>query len=221
MQLRIESVSSLQYFLLGLPLLIILLLPPVFANENLYVSSDIAEKNIVEKYSLQVDNDRSFIDGCTNFAPKNYHHKSSYRYFDQLSPTFDVGFLKNEYPIIIDSTTFMKSDFLDKSKTVTLETGQPISIKILLLENRGPQNIQNVTLYTDLQNTLLLEKLPYISLNKDPSEPVSDPIYMYIKGQVEEDFGQSYRGGSPWASYSVKTHDPENIFGNVTASFSK
>ena len=211
-----KSKLFLVFLLVTIPLI-----PSVFANENLYVSKDIAEKNFIENYGLDVDNDRSFIDGCTSFAPKNYHRVTTYRYFDQLSPTFDVGFLKNEYPITIDSTTFEKSEFLEPSKTVTIQSDQPVVMKILLFENRGPQNIQNVTLYADLQNNFLLETMPSISLNKDPPKPVSDPIQYYIKGQIEEDFGQSYRGGNHWASYSLNVKDPENIFGNVTASFSK
>ncbi len=196
--------------------------PSAFAtNENLYVSKDIAEQNIIEKYISQIDKNRSFIDGCSSFAPLNYDRVSFYRNVDQFNPTFDVGFFKNEYPITINSSTLTKSDFLDQSKTILLQTSNPVTVKILLFENRGPQNIQNVTMYFDYQNSLSIDALPYISLNKDPPEPVSDPILLYIKGQIEEDFGQSYRYGSPWASYSVTSHDPENIFNNVTASFSK
>jgi len=203
--------------------IISMLVQPVFAtNENLYVSSDIAEQGIVEKYYSQLENTFPFSDGCTSFAPENYHHKSNYFYIDELSPTFDVGFFKNEHPLVIDSTPFTKSDFLKKSKTVTVETGNPIVLKVLLFENRGPQNIQNVILYINLQDSFSIDdNTPYISLNKDPPGPVSDPIHLYIKGQIEEDFGQSYRYGTPWASYSVKTHDPNGLFGNVTSSFSK
>ena len=202
--------------------LLIPLFTSAFAtNENLYVSKDIAEQSIVEKYISQKDKNRSFIDGCSSFAPQSYDRTSFYRYVDQFNPTFDVGFFKNEYPITINSSPLTKSDFLDQSKTIQLQTSNPVTVKILLFENRGPQNIQNVTMYFDYQNSLSIDGLPYISLNKDPPEPVSDPILLYIKGQIEEDFGQSYRYGSPWASYSVTSHDPENIFNNVTASFSK
>jgi hypothetical protein len=76
-------------------------------------------------------------------------------------------------------------------------------------------------MYFDYQNSLSIDGLPYISLNKDPPESVFDPNQLYIYGQIEEDFGQLYRHGSSWASYSVTSHDPENIFNNVTASFSK
>ncbi|MCH8323935.1 MAG: hypothetical protein IH813_02395, partial [Thaumarchaeota archaeon] len=89
-----------------------ILVQPVFAaNENLYVSRDIAEQGIVEKYALKPKNVFPLNDGCTSFAPENYDHKSNYFYIDELSPTFDVGFLKDEYPLVIDSTPFTKSDF--------------------------------------------------------------------------------------------------------------
>jgi len=202
--------------------LLIPLVTSAFAtNENLYVSKDIAEQSIVEKFISQKDKNRSFIDGCSSFAPQSYDRVSSYRYVDQFNPTFDVGFFKNEYPITINSSPLTKLDFLDQSKTIQLQTSNPVTVKILLFENRGPQNIQNVTMYFDYQNSLSIDGLSYISLNKDPPDPVSDPNQLYIYGQIEEDFGKSYRPGSPWASYSVTSHDPENIFNNVTASFSK
>ncbi len=47
-----------------------ILVQPVFAtNENLYVSRDIAEQGIVEKYYSQLENTFPFNDGCTSFAP--------------------------------------------------------------------------------------------------------------------------------------------------------
>ena len=203
-------------------LAITLLVQPAFANENLFVSRDIAEKEIAEKLASKSENVFPFSGACTSFAPLNYDHKNNYFYFDQLSPTFDVGFFKNEFPLVIDSTSFTKSDFLDKSKTVSLETDNPVSIEILLFENRGPQNIQNITLYTNLQESFSIDKnTPRILLEKDPPEPVSDPIQYYIRGQIEEDFGQSYRYDTPWASYTVSKYDPDNLLGNVTSSFSK
>ena len=203
-------------------ILISMVAQPVFAsNENLYVSRDVAEQQISEKYYSQLDNTYSFTEGCTSFAPLNYSHKSYLFYIDVLNPTFDVGFSKNEYPLVIDSTSFSKSDFL-KSKTVSLETNKPVDVKILLFENRGPQNIQNVTLYANLKDSFSFDQsTTYISLEKDPPEPVSDPIQNYIRGQIEEDFGQSYRYDRPWASYSVKTNDPNGIFEKVSSTFSK
>jgi len=108
-------------------------IPSAFAtNENLYVSKDIAEQNIIEKYISQIDKNRSFIDGCSSFAPLNYDRVSFYRNVDQFNPTFDVGFFKNEYPITINSSTLTKSDFLDQSRTIPLQTSNPVTVKILL-----------------------------------------------------------------------------------------
>lgn len=208
-------------FLLLLSIFLVFSTSPASAEENLYVSKDIADKNFLKNFPLESDSEFAFVDGCTSFVSENYHRVSYSRYIDQISPTFDVGFYNDEYPITIDSTIFSKSDFFGKSKTVMLKTKQPIILEINLFENRGPQNIENVTLYADLQNSLEKENTPYISLTKNPPSPVSDPIFNYIKGQIEEDFGQSYRYGEPWASYSVVTYDPEKIFGNVTAKYSK
>ena len=43
-----------------------------YGYENLYVSKDIAEKNISEKH-LPLSSDSDVYAGCTSFAPKNYH----------------------------------------------------------------------------------------------------------------------------------------------------
>lgn len=183
---------------------IVVSLSDVYAYENLYVSRDIAEKNIEEKYT-SISNSYILTDECSSFAPKNYDHKSNYRYIDQLSPTFDVGFLKNEFPLVINSISFEKSDFVTKSKTIPLEIGEYVSVNLLLFENRGSQNIQNVTMYVDTQNLFLTdENFSSISIVKDEPESISDPIQYYIKGQIEEDFGQSYRTGSPWAVIPLK-----------------
>jgi len=189
--------------------------------DNLFVSWEIMESKLEEKYGEKLQNIFEQNEGCTSFAHKK--NRGYFAYIDDLSPTFGVGFFTNEYPVIIDSIPFTKSQFLEKSNTVTIETGRQITVTVLLFDDRGPQNIQNVTLNTNLNgnNFTIKNNTSYIILYKNPPEPVSDPIMFYIKGQIEEDFGQSYRYGSPWASYSVKTHDPDGLFNNVTSSFSK
>ncbi len=98
--------------LMGIFVISILVQPVFAANENLYVSRDIVEQGIAEKNASKPKNVFSLNDGCTSFAPLNYDRKSNVFYFDELSPTFDVGFLKKEFPLVIDSTPFTKSDFL-------------------------------------------------------------------------------------------------------------
>jgi len=192
----------------------------VYAYENLYVSHDIAMKKIGEKYISPSSN--VVIDGCTNFVPEHYHSVKAYRYFDQFSPTFDVGFLKNEYPLTVNSIPFEKSDFVTKSKTLQLERGSPISITLLLFEDRGPQNIQNVTMYFEYQNSSgMKNSSSSFSIVKDEPKPVSDSIQYYIRGGIEEDFDQSYLYGNIWTNYSLKVNDVNNLFQNFTASVSK
>ena len=191
--------------------------------DNLFVSWEIMERKLEEKYDEKLQNVFEQNGGCTPFAPKNWKNRGTVVYIDELSPSLSVGLFPNEYPVIIDSTPFTKSQFLEKTNTVTIETGMPITVTVLLFDDRGPQNIQNVTLNANLNgnNFSIKNNTSYIILDKDPPEPVSAPMMYYIKGQIQEDFGQSYRYGSPWASYSLKTHDPDGLFNNVTSSFSK
>lgn len=199
---------------------IIFTVSDVYAYENLYVSHDVVMKNIGEKYLSPSSN--VVIDGCTNFVPEHYHSVKAYRYFDQFSPTFDVGFLKNEYPLTVNSIPFEKSDFVTKSKTLQLETGDPISITLLLFEDRGPQNIQNVTMYFEPQNSSIMKNSSSsFSIVKDEPKPVSDSIQYYIRGGIDEDFDQSYLYGNTWTNYSLQVNDTNNLFQNVTAGVSK
>ena len=191
----------------------------IYAFENLYVSNDDMKKNIEQKY---VSSSNALINGCTSFAPEHYHRITGYRYYDQFSPTFDAGFLKNEYPVTINSINFEKSDFITKSKTVELTPNSPISITLLLFENRGPQNIQNVTMYLEHQNfSMQKNTLSSFSIVLDDPEPVSNPIQYYIQGGIDEDFNQSYLYENTWTNYSLKVNDTDNLFENVTATVSK
>lgn len=191
----------------------------IYAYENLHVSHENMKKNIVQKY---VSPSNTLIDGCTSFAPEHYHRITGYRYYDQFGPTFDAGFLKNEYPVTINSINFERSDFMTKSKTVELTANSPISITLLLFENRGPQNIQNVTMYLEHQNSSMQKNTTtsFSIILNDP-EPVSDPIQYYIKGGIDEDFNQSYLYGNTWTNYSLKVNDSDNLFQNVAATVSK
>ena len=73
---------------------------------------------------------------------------------DRTAPSFGIGFAENEYPVIIDNTTFKMSDLATKVDTVTGETGKSIQVKVLVFDEIHSSEIQIVNLLTNLRGGL-------------------------------------------------------------------
>jgi len=164
------------------------------ANPNLYVSQEIARENL--RKILEFDYEYVFKEStnCNSYAPKNYHRQSYIRYIDRMNPSAEVSFTKNQYPLTIDQTTFKTSDFADGSKTVNIETGKLIQLKLLLFENRGPQNIEKINLITNTNenNFTKLQSDTYITLEKIIPDTGGSSIYDYIYGRIDEDLFRNH-----------------------------
>lgn len=197
------------------------MIPKVEAeNQNLYVSQEIAKENL--RKILEFDYEYVFKEStnCNSYAPKNYHHQSYIRYIDRMNPSAEVSFTKNQYPLTIDQTTFKTSDFSDGSKTVNIETGKPIQLKLLLFENRGPQNIEkiNLILNTNENNFTKLQSDTYITLEKIIPDTGGSSIYDYIYGRIDEDRHRSYTYPNKLGNYSLEVNDPNEFFSEITAT---
>jgi len=190
------------------------------AYENLYVSRDVAEEKLQEL--LEFDYEYVFKEstGCNSYAPKNWDLRSNIRYIDRMNPSFEIAFSKNEFPLTIDTTTFKTSDFSNGSKTVKIETGKPIQLKLLLFENTGPQNVEKIILFTNTIeiNFTTMQSDTYIIFEKINPDSIGPPIYDYIYGGVEEDPYRSWTYPNKLGIYSVMVNDPHNFFSEVTAS---
>ena len=73
---------------------------------------------------------------------------------DNIKPSFITAFAENEYPITIDGTTFKMPDLAGKVDTITVETGKPIQVKVLVFDETHASEIWNVNLLTNLRGGL-------------------------------------------------------------------
>lgn len=190
------------------------------AFSYLYVSREVMEKNLEQRYSKNHVIEKEEFSVCNSFVPKGWSHHTSYRYIDNMRPSLEVGFFKNEYPVIINSIPFEKSQFTSKTNTVFATTGDPIILKLLIFENTGPQNIKTVNLFTKLHgdNFSYNQSETIITLQKDPPPPASSPIQLYINGGIREDPGQSHKYPNKLGEYSVTKIDPHNLISELDAS---
>lgn len=190
------------------------------SNPNLYVSSEYVKNNLIN--TLKFDNEYPMREstGCNSFAPKNWDKKTFFgRYFDVMNPSFDISFFRNEIPLTINNSDFKISDFVKGTNTAIIEPGKTVKLKLLLFENTGPQNVQEIILFPINQknNFTLVENYTYISLNKNipiPKGSVYDQALMY---DISEDPYRSFTYPNKLGTYSVFVNDPENLFSEVSA----
>jgi len=191
-------------------------------NDNLYVSRDAMLQNLDQKYDSIIETPPK-SGGCNSSFPPGWKYQSNVRYIDKISPSFSLGFYKKEFPIVIDSTTFSKTQFSDSSHTAILEVGKPIKLKMLIFENTGPHNIKTVTIATNFQDDSLTEKTNTAKMifEKLHPPPPSDSIHLYIFGVIEEDQERSNTYPNKLGNYFVKKSDPVGLFSNVKGTATK
>ena len=188
------------------------------SNPNLYVSSDYVKKNLVNTLKFDFEYPMRESTGCNSYAPKNWDKKSYYRYFDVMNPSLQISFLRNEIPLTIDNTNFKTSDFVDGAKTVTIEQEKNVKLKLLLFENTGPQNIQEIILFPHIKNNnfTLSQNNTYISLIKNIPVPTGSIYDKAMQYDIREDPYRSFTYPNKLGTYSVFVNDPENLFSQVS-----
>ena len=217
-----QNFGKLSIFILSGIILIFAPLSVQALNDNLYVSRDTMLQNLGEKYGSTIET-LSKSGGCNSSFPSDWNHQSNPIYIDRISPSLSMGFYKKEFPIVIESTTFSKSQFSDSSHTAILEVGKPIKLKILIFEDTGPHNIETVTIATNFQDDSLTGKTNTAKMifeKLDPPPP-SDSIYLYIFGGIEEDQERSNTYSNKLGNYFVKISDPVGLFSNVKGTATK
>jgi len=204
--------------------IVIFLMPTFFVvsmdntNANLFVSRDEMKKNL--RSILEPDLEYKFKEstGCNSFAPQNWSRNSNYVYIDRLNPSFEIAFFRNEIPLVIENTKFKTSEFSGGTKTVTTKAGQPINLKLLLFENTGPHNIQNIILYPNIQenNFTKMETDTYIVFERDDPELTGYKLHQYHTRGIREDPFRSYTYPNLLGNYLIQINDPNNLFSEVT-----
>ena len=202
----------------------IILIPMFFVvsvdntNANLFVSTDETKKNL--RSIIEPDLEYKFKEstGCNSFAPQNWSRNSNYVYIDRLNPSFDIAFFRNEIPLVINNIKFKTSEFSEGTKTVTTEAGQPIKLKLLLFENTGPHNIQNIILYPNIQedNFTKMETDTYIIFEKDNPVLTGYKLEQYHTRGIREDPYRSYTYPNLLGNYLIQINDPKNLFSEVS-----
>ncbi len=188
-------------------------------NPNLYVSSEYLQNNLNKILNFDFGYPINESTGCNSFAPKNWDKKSFFRYIDVMNPSLDISFLRNEFPLVIDNTNFKTSDFVDGIKTVTVDQDKIMKLKLLLFENTGPQNIQEIILFPNIQdkNFNEIQNQTYISLVKNIPVTTGSIYDKAIQYDIWEDPYRSFTYPNKLGTYSVHVNDPENLISEVTA----
>ena len=211
--------------LIALITMIIFLVPTFFVvsvdntNANLFVSRDEMKKNL--RSILQPDLEYKFEEStsCNSFFPKNWSRNSNYVYIDLLNPSFEVAFFRNEVPFQINETKFKTSEFPEGTKTVTSNVGETINLTLLLFENTGPHNIQNIILYPTIQenNFTKMETDTYIIFERDDPVLTGYKLEQFHTRGIREDPYRSFTYPNLLGNYSLQVNDPNNLFSEVTA----
>ncbi len=192
-------------------------------NANLFVSRDEMNKNL--RSIVQPDLEYKFEEssGCNSFFPLNWSRNSNYVYLDRLNPSFQVAFFRNEIPLLINDAKFKTSEFSGGAKTVTAKVGEPINLKLLLFENTGPHNIQNIILYPNIQedNFTKMETDTYIVFERDDPVLTGYKLEQYYTRGIREDPFRSFTYPNLLGNYSIQINDPNNLFSEVTANAKK
>jgi len=190
------------------------------SNPNLYVSSEYLQNNFNKILNVDFEYPFNESTGCNSFAPKNWDKKSFFSiYFDVMNPSFQISFLRNEFPLVIDNTNFKTSDFVDGIKTVTVDQDKIMKLKLLLFENTGPQNIREIILFPNIQdkNFIEMQNQTYISLVKNIPVTTGSIYDKAIQYDIWEDPYRSFTYPNKLGTYSVHVNDPENLISEVTA----
>ncbi len=189
------------------------------SNPNLYVSSEYVKNNLINILKFDFEYPIKESTGCNSYAPKDWDKKTFYRYIDVMNPSLDISFLRNEIPLEIDNTNFKTSDFVDGVKTVTIEQEKNVKLKLLLFENTGPQNIQEIILFPHIKNNnfTLSQNNTYISLIKNIPVPTGSIYDKAMQYDIWEDPYRSFTYPNKLGTYSVHVNDPENLISEVTA----
>ena len=206
--------------ILGIFVGMILVSTPAFAqNDNLIVSDDVMKRELREKYEPEIQ-EHLIKGGCTTFAPLGWTHStSSLRYIDRISPTFDLGFHKKDIPLMINSEKFQRDQFLDKNRTVQVNTDESTKIRLLIFENTGPQNIDNLIIFTNFRGDDVLTSDAFIRVDKlDEPVPLDDPVYEMMRGDMEDDPNRSIQFPNKLGRYEVLVIDPNELFGEISVT---
>ena len=188
------------------------------SNPNLYVSSDYVKKNLVNTLKFDFEYPMRESTGCNSFAPKDWDKKSFYRYIDVMNPSLDISYLRNEIPLTIENTKFKTSDFVEGKKTVTLEQNNKVKLKLLLFENTGPQNIQEIFLFPKINNNFTLnQNSTYITLIKNIPAPTGSVYNQAMQYDIFEDPYRSFTYPNKLGTFTVFVNDPEDLFSDVSA----
>ena len=188
--------------------LCISIIVPAFGNESLYVSRDEVKKAVAEKLAREIsENWNSTLEGkfenlkgCSTYVPENWKHKTHFFYIDRLPPSFNVGFHKGEFPLMINSHEISYLKFAEKTEHVKLSVKEPLQIAIRVFEDSGPENVQTFSLAINHQGTDLVGNPPKTYIIWD-----SKLIYDQIpKNKGIKDIIETFQ-----------VSDPEELFSDV------
>lgn len=71
---------------------------------------------------------------------------------DKTAPSYNTAPVAGEYPLVINGRSIDLSEFTTYlGQPIIAETGKAVKIKLRLYDNSGPQNIQHVSMYTDIR----------------------------------------------------------------------
>ena len=87
------------------------------------------------------------------------------------------AFSSSEHGLTISGSSFDLSSFTNTVPTTTIKTGTPLSIKLLIYDNDGPDTIQHVGLFTNLNGLPpeVYNSDTYISFDKGKPLDIIDP----------------------------------------------
>ncbi|MDE1866823.1 MAG: hypothetical protein KGI08_03820, partial [Thaumarchaeota archaeon] len=149
------------------------------ANKNLPVSQQITFTNGIPKVSVFHDrqHDGTFADSgdqlstqvtqlssCLFLASASDDHTSKFAIGGVIAALAILGannaptaptlsgaqFASDEYPLTIDGKGFKLDNYTDTIPTSTFHVGIPASLKLLIYENYGPDDVQGVSLFSNL-----------------------------------------------------------------------
>lgn len=100
-------------------------------------------------------------------------------YYDIDGPSFSQKFGDGEKPLVIGNTIFSKIGYYNqKTETALVKIGTQVPFRLLMFENEGPQNVQHVALYMNLDgamNTEVHKSDTWIVFDKNKDFEIHDP----------------------------------------------
>jgi len=96
-------------------------------------------------------------------------------------PSFTTGFSASETPLSINGTGFKLNGHINTGTTVTLHTGKPFVLKMLLYGSQGTSDVQHVAIFTNLRDNAreLQNSDTVISWDKNQPLSISDPHHYF------------------------------------------